>query len=743
MTIGRSLFRWASQGRLTTLAFHQLPQAPHPLRPGETTLGDFEAILKATLRRFRILSLDDAVTRLRAGNLPPSSACITFDDGYAGWLRNVVPILERYGIPATFFVTVGQFNGTALWNERILNAVSTAPENTPPLAWATLPELLFNSLEERRRTARILENFLKYQDTDRRRSLIAALELHTGAVAHNLPTLSIEALKEIHARGFSIGAHTIHHPILSHCSEQSAFDEIAGAKRRLEELINDQVTAFAYPNGRTDKDFGPEHVAMVERAGYRYAVTTDPGVATQYTSLMRLPRFTPWGPGNLRTDVQLMRNLRQEGPHDSISKATHRRVLMVAFHFPPQSGSSGVLRTLNFVKHLPALGWHTSVLTAQPTAYEDQRNDLVPSITTQTRVIRARALDAARHLSVLGKYPRILALPDRWSWWWIDAVRKGLKEIRQTQPEVIWSTYPIATAHLIAATLAQISGRPWVADFRDPMVTDDYPNERLMRKVWVWLEGKVLAGASACVFTTAGAAQAYAARYQSQSGKCFVIENGYDEEVFEKAVPNRHGVSDETLLLLHSGLIYPKDRDPSTFFSAVRELLDDGTLNPERIRIRFRAPHHTEEVLLCAKLYDVERCVEIAPPVPYQDAIAEMLGADLLLVFQGTKFNRQVPAKIYEYIRTDRPILCIADKDGNTSRELTNIQKTYVSDIHSSEDIKLQLRNYLNINQLRDEEPSGFTVARKTIDHSRKSKAVTLSKLLNKVHKDCSASISR
>jgi len=743
MTFGASIFRRASQGRLTTLAFHQLPQAPDPLRPEETTLADFERILAAMLRRFHVLSLDEGITRLRAGNLPPCSACITFDDGYAEWLPNVVPILERYGVPATFFVTVGQLDGNPLWNERILNAIHKAPQDTPPLAWAGLPELSFSGMANRQQTVRVLDAYLKYQEPDRRIALLAALESHTGTISKGLPTLSVKALKEIHARGFSIGAHTVHHPILSRCSEETALDEIVGAKKKLEELIQAEITAFAYPNGRFGRDFDRQHVAMVEQAGYRCAMTTDPGVATAKTCLMRLPRFTPWGPGNGRIDFQLLRNLRTTGPDTEVSTQTDRRVLMVAFHFPPQSGSSGVLRTLNFVKYLPASGWQTSVLTVQPSAYEEQRNDLVPSVPTATRIIRAGALDAARHLSIRGKYARVLALPDRWSSWWFDAVRTGLKEIRRTRPDIIWSTYPIATAHLIAATLAQISRRPWVADFRDPMVTDEFPTERLLRKVWIWLEGKVLASASACVFTTHGAAQAYAERYRSLGVRCCVIENGYDEEVFKKAVPNRHGVPDQTLLLLHSGLIYPQDRDPGTFFSAIRSLLDAGTLDPLRIRIRFRAPHHEDEVLLCAKRCGVEDLVEVAPPLPYQEAIAEMMGADLLLVFQGTKFNRQVPAKIYEYIRTDRPILCVADKDGNTSKELAEIENTYVSDIHSSEDIGQRLREFLHLGQSGMDQPRKSGIPRKTIDHSRRSKTATLAKLLDEVRDGRSNSAGR
>ena len=210
-------------------------------------------------------------------------------------------------------------------------------------------------------------------------------------------------------------------------------------------------------------------------------------------------------------------------------------------------------------------------------------------------------LDAARHLSIKGKYPRLFALPDRWSSWWPMAVWKGMREIRQTRPSLIWSTYPISTAHLIGGALSRLSGLPWVADFRDPMLNRGYPTEPLQRRGWQWLEASVLQHASACVFTTASAAQTYALRYPAHADKCHVIENGYDEEAFAQTVPDREGVPADKLLLLHSGLIYPQERDPATFFQAVRSLIDEGVLQAGALCIRFRAPHHNAEVMASDK----------------------------------------------------------------------------------------------------------------------------------------------
>ncbi|HSQ81014.1 MAG TPA: glycosyltransferase, partial [Casimicrobiaceae bacterium] len=152
-----------------------------------------------------------------------------------------------------------------------------------------------------------------------------------------------------------------------------------------------------------------------------------------------------------------------------------KRVLMIAYHFPPLAGSSGIQRTLRFVQHLPAFGWEPAVLTADPRAYERTSEDLDAEVPDGVQVERAFALDTARQLSIAGRYPGFLARPDRWMTWQYAAVRSGMKLIRRWRPDVIWSTYPIATAHVIGSVLHRRSGLPWIADFRDPMAQEGYP----------------------------------------------------------------------------------------------------------------------------------------------------------------------------------------------------------------------------------------------------------------------------
>jgi len=693
------MFRLLSHGKLTVLLFHKVPAVCSPYATHEIDLAAFERVLNAASRLFHIIPLEEAVLSLRAGNLPPRAACVTFDDGYCDWLDGAVQLLLQHNLHATFFITTGQFSGVPMWNERILHSIANAPAS---LEWLELPEVQLPrmplySVADKQFAIRQLDISLKYQDPEFRERTLLQLEQLTESTIKTVPVMTEADLRSIHNKGFGIGSHTVSHPILSRCSAELALREMVQSREQLEGIIGGKVTSFAYPNGVPKKDFGPEHIEMVKRAGYTCALTTHMGASTNSTSVFQIQRFTPWGPSAGRMTLQLARNL--IGNHKALMELEPeaKKVLMVAFHFPPQAGSSGILRTLNFVKYLPQYGWSPTVLTASAHAYTEQRNDLVGAIPPRTRILRAFALDAAKHLSIARKYPLLLALPDRWSTWWLRAVILGMRDIREHRPNIIWSTYPISTAHLIGGTLARLSGLPWVADFRDPMLNAEFPSHALQRRLWKRLESYVLQHATACVFTTQRAAKSYGQRYPEASNKCVVIENGYDEEAFTGVTSDRFGAPDGTLLLLHSGLIYPDDRNPSTFFEAVRALIDEGKLDASRLCIRFRAAHHDDEVRAFATAYGLDRVVDIAPPLPYRKAIAEMMGADLLLVFQGSHFNAQIPAKIYEYLRSEGPVLGVLDLTGDTAEQLRQFEYVYLSDINNSTDIKNTILGWLNL----------------------------------------------
>lgn len=346
---------------------------------------------------------------------------------------------------------------------------------------------------------------------------------------------------------------------------------------------------------------------------------------------------------------------------------------MIAFHFPPQAASSGIQRTLSFSRHLGAHDWEPMVLSANGMAYEQKNDSQLRDLPAGLLVKRSFALDSKRHLGIKGRYLEILALPDRWITWWLPGVLGGLSWVRRYKPAVIWSTFPLATAHLIGLTLKRLTGLPWVADFRDPMLQDNFPTSRLQRNAYQWIEHQAIHKCDIAVFTTYSALDAYKRRFPEKLHEKFrVIENGYEEDSFEGVnpeAPSRKSNSDR-ITLLHSGVLYTAGRDPSAFFEGIAMLRQKGSPRANSFDVILRAPGELAYFSELAKKHGVDDIVKIEPSVPYRQALAEMLAVDALLVFQGTMFNTQIPAKIYEYFRARKPIFALLDPAGETAKVL-------------------------------------------------------------------------
>ena len=341
---------------------------------------------------------------------------------------------------------------------------------------------------------------------------------------------------------------------------------------------------------------------------------------------------------------------------------------MIAFHFPPAAIGSGHLRTLGFVRYLPNLGWEPTVLSANAAAFSRVDFENLGLIPEGSHVRRAFALDVRRHLSIRGKYPGFLAQPDRWSTWWAAGVLKGLRLIRSQRISAIWSTYPIMTAHCIAGTLSRVTGLPWIADFRDPVMSSVESGNPFSVSSQRRCERRVLARAKRVVFTTPGALRRYADCYPRifQEGRMAIVPNGYDEAAFAELPVAADQVVHTPLRLVHSGILYPDGRDPRPFLSALANLRWMGALTEADVSIVLRASGseaiYGEEL----KRWGLEQMVTLAPPISNREALLEQSRADALLLFQGSKFDHQIPAKVYEYLRIGRPILAFVGKGGDT-----------------------------------------------------------------------------
>jgi glycosyltransferase involved in cell wall biosynthesis len=405
-----------------------------------------------------------------------------------------------------------------------------------------------------------------------------------------------------------------------------------------------------------------------------------------------------------------------------------KKVLIIAYHFPPQAESSGYLRTLKFCRYLPDLGWQPHVLTVHPRAYERTNPSQLNEIPAPIRVDRVFALDTQRHLSFRSRYFRTMALPDRWVSWCLGAVPAGYRIIRKENPDVIMTTFPIATSVLIGWILHRLTGKPWIADFRDSMTEPDYPRDPQTWQVYRWLEKKAVEAASCLVFTARSAVRMYLERYPSLSPEhCALILNGYDEEDFRNLLPGPV-VLNHPLRLVHMGLLYPIERDPKPFFRAVSQLQKEGKLDPSRVRIELRASGYESVYAEMLRLEGIENIVHLLSALPYREALQDAANADGLLLFQAANCNHQIPAKVFEYLRLAKPILALTSHDGDTAALLRQTGGATIVDLSDWQAIYRALPEFLKATEARTHPQPERNLVQV---YSRRGQAEELARLLD------------
>ena len=295
--------------RLSILVYHRVHRRPDPLFPGEVDADRFERQMQWIGSVFNVLPLDDGLKRLSADALPPLPACITFDDGYADNLEVAVPILQRQGLTATFFISAGFIDGGRMWNDTIIESVRATSENELDLTQLGLGILPMATLADRRAAIHNLVSDQKYRARAERADRCAAI---AEAAKVALPTdlmLRTDQIVELHRLGMGIGAHTMTHPILASLPHEEAKREVSESRDVLERIVGERIALFAYPNGKPFTDYGAPHVEMVRTLGFDAALSTAWGVATKTTDRYQLPRFTPWDRSPARFVLRLAQNM--------------------------------------------------------------------------------------------------------------------------------------------------------------------------------------------------------------------------------------------------------------------------------------------------------------------------------------------------------------------------------------------------------------------------------------------------
>lgn len=264
--------------RLLVLGWHNVDPTPaYPQAPGAGRRG-FDRQLALISRFATVLRLPDVADLLAAGEpLPPRTVVLTFDDGYQDSLDAAVPSLQRYGLPATFFLVPGFLDGTtSAWWEDLAHHVEHATE--AKLEW----DGTVYAIETRAEQAAAREEValaLKTVDARTREAAVAEIgaRIAPGAPARRRLFMDWDGAAALLEAGHDVGSHTMTHPILARETGEGQAHELGRSRQELEARLGVTVDTLAYPNGHTE-DYDATTLRLMAELGYRCAVTTRPGL---------------------------------------------------------------------------------------------------------------------------------------------------------------------------------------------------------------------------------------------------------------------------------------------------------------------------------------------------------------------------------------------------------------------------------------------------------------------------------
>ena len=398
-------------------------------------------------------------------------------------------------------------------------------------------------------------------------------------------------------------------------------------------------------------------------------------------------------------------------------------VLFVCDSFPP-SMEMGARTCSQIARYLKLYGWDPTILTVQEKYIEEhyrERKDTLAEYGLSDSIVRAGLLPhpldfyrwiklrfgsghsetgvaatgaggtgadrsaTGNHEPVVSELPEdgegglrrwlisVLGIPDFFIGWLIPATIAGLQTIRRTNAQVIFSSAPYFTDHLVGMALSRLSGLPWVAHFRDPFVAGAAPcylrtstSVRLNRM----LERMVISQADRVVCVTEEHADALREAYtHCAADKFLAVPNGFDGEEWKDLETERGNPAQKAdrsngkFRIMYAGKLYVQ-RSPLPLFRALRKMIDAGEIRSDQVQVDLVGWCETSEGRSIEDLITETRlndCVKIVGPLSRPNTLRQMMNSDLLLLL-AEGWTTQIPGKTYEYIKAGRPILALTSK---------------------------------------------------------------------------------
>lgn len=249
-------------------------------------------------KRYRVVSVGTMTEQmLTRGGVDPGSVAITFDDGYEDNYRCAFPILRKHGVTAAFYVTTGTVaDARVLWPVGLRRAIRSCERPSVSLSFLGERSIDLSTDERREATIKMITGIGKRCKVDELRDVLDEVYRETGfspeeALRPRRIMMNWDEIREMHAAGMTIGAHTHAHYNLPSLDTSDVAQEVVSSRRAIEEEIQAPVAHFAYPNGRTDLHCDARVAKIISVAGFKSAVTSLAGPVSGRFSLYCIPRM--------------------------------------------------------------------------------------------------------------------------------------------------------------------------------------------------------------------------------------------------------------------------------------------------------------------------------------------------------------------------------------------------------------------------------------------------------------------
>lgn len=403
---------------------------------------------------------------------------------------------------------------------------------------------------------------------------------------------------------------------------------------------------------------------------------------------------------------------------------TKKRILIITYYWPP-SGGSGVQRCLKFAKYLPQLGWQPLVFTAQNAEYPMLDYSLEKDIPAEVEILKQPILEPYNWYKKLigakkedkvqvgflhesGKPPtkaQNLAvwlrgnffIPDARMLWIRPAVNFLVQYLKYQKVDAIFSSGPPHTAHIIARNVKRRTNIPWIADFRDPWTKISY-HEKLKltpiaRKIHEKMEQSVVLEAN--VITTVSPTWQKDWQ-QAGAKKVELITNGYDPQDLE-ITDNEHFELSKKFTICHIGTII-KEQNPILLWEVLQQLCNENAIFAQHLEIKIvgKTDHSVFEKIAACQLTPFLTRIDY---MQHKAVLQVTKAAQVLLLLVNDIPSSQgiVPGKLFEYLATRRPILCIANPNTDTANFIQQAQAGYTANYTETQKMREVILQYFEL----------------------------------------------